>query len=78
MQRRFGVRNVLAETSAAPRKDVPRSRRVPEIYICSLNGGDVLGRTSEHHEINTYFREEFDSVVRELMFDRLRKMYGVK
>ncbi len=74
LQRRFGVHYALAETSAAPRNDVPKSGKKPEVYICGLAGNKMY---SEYHVIDTPFRDEFNAHVRELMYGMLKKMYGV-
>lgn len=74
LQHTFGVHYALAETSAAPRNDVPKSGKKPEIYICGLAG---YKKYSEHHVIETPFREEFNAVARELMYGMLKSMYGV-
>ena len=75
--KQFGAHYVLAETSAAPRNDVPKSGRKPEIYVCrSLLKQD--GRSEHvitHHTIDTPFREKFDSTVREIMYEELKKLY---
>ena len=78
LQQRFGSHYVLAESSAAPRLDVPKSRRNPELYICSLAGNT----NSQKMIVNLDFpgvelRAEFDSRVREVMYGRLCAMYGV-
>jgi nicotinamide mononucleotide (NMN) deamidase PncC len=74
---RFGAKMVLAETSAAPRFDVPKSGRKPEVYIASVSSFPGANRCMDvtHHIIDTPFREEFDAQVRELMFLTLRGMY---
>ncbi len=71
---RFGVHYALAETSAAPRSDVPKSGRKPELYICTyVKGGEPR---VESHQINTLFRTEFDSRVREEMYQSLRGLFA--
>lgn len=74
LQERFGVHYVLAETSAAPRRDVPKSGKKPEIYICGLAGEKQY---AEPYVIDTPFRDEFNAVARELMYGMLKTMYGV-
>lgn len=69
---KFGVYYALAETSAAPRSDVPKSGRKPELYVCTyVKGGEPK---VESHQMNTLFRTEFDSRVREEMYQSLRRM----
>jgi hypothetical protein len=70
---KFGVHYALAETSAAPRAEVPKSGRKPELYICTLvKGGKPV---AESHQIDTPFRTEFDSKVREKMYKALRRIF---
>jgi len=73
LQRQLGVHYALAETSAAPRSDVPKSGKKPEIYICGLVGDTTY---AQHHIVDTPFREEFNAVARELMYELLKRMYG--
>ncbi len=75
LARTFGVHYALAETSSAPREDVPKSGKKPEVYICGVVGNEVL--FEQHHLIDTPFRAEFNSNVRELMYLALTKMYGL-
>lgn len=77
-QRLFGVDYVLAETSAAPRDEVPKSKRKPEVYLCALMGGNtkIMTLDTTHQVIDTPFREEFNCRVRESMYFALKKMYG--
>ncbi|MFC1698021.1 CinA family protein, partial [Nanoarchaeota archaeon] len=70
--RNFGVHYALAETSAAPREDVPKSARKPEIYLTSIYGDK---KETDHYIIDTPFRHEFDSQVREIMYRHLGIMY---
>ncbi|MBT7902892.1 hypothetical protein HN587_03440 [Candidatus Woesearchaeota archaeon] len=78
----FEVSYALAETSAAPRSDVPKSKRLPEVHICSVANGtndpEAQAMQTQKHEIPTHFREEFDSAVRELMFKELVSMYQIE
>lgn len=73
--RTFNVKNVLAETSIAPEMRVRKSRKEPRVYICEITNGNAASSTVEEHRIDTHFREKFDSVVRELMYRRLERMY---
>ena len=75
LQRQFKVHYALAETSAAPRNDIPKSGKKPEIYICGLVGDTKL---TQHQVIDTPFREEFNATARELMYIMLKKMYGAE
>jgi len=70
----FGAKMVLAESSAAPRSDVPKSGRKPEVYIARMLPNEPSSNVT-HHVIDTPFREEFDARVRELMFFALKEMY---
>ncbi|MBT3297647.1 hypothetical protein HN385_01885 [archaeon] len=71
---KFGVHYSLAETSAAPRTDVPRSGRKPGLYICGIIGDEV--KLDESYVIDTPFRSEFNAIVRKHMYGALKKMYG--
>ncbi len=75
--KQFGAHYVLAETSAAPRADVPKSGRKPEIYTCRsfLKEDGSPEHFVTHHVIDTPFREKFDSVVREIMYEELKKLF---
>lgn len=75
LQQTFGVHYALAETSAAPRLDVPKSARKPEVYLCGLVGSSV--QHEEKHTIDTPFRAVFNARTRELMYGMLRRMYGI-
>ena len=70
---KFGVHYALAETSAAPRSNVPRSGRKPELHICRYIKGEEP--IVESHELNTLFRTEFGAQVREVMFQSLRRIF---
>lgn len=71
--RKFGVHYALAETSAAPRRDVPKSGKKPSVCICSARQmGPIV---HEEHTIDVLLRSEFNCVVRELMFNALKSMY---
>ena len=72
----FKVHYSLAETSAAPRSDVPKSGKKPEIHICALVGNETF--CEEHHTIETPFRPEFNSIVREMMYATMIRMYRNK
>ncbi len=76
MQEKFETYYVLAETSAAPRGDVAKSRRPAELYVCSLVGSDMQHLTVSFPEV--HLRAEFDARVREVMYQQLKKMYDVK
>ena len=78
LQRLFNVEYVLAETSAAPRDEVAKSKRKPEVYICEITGGNEknMALHTAHEIINTPFREEFNCRVRELMYFALQRMYS--
>lgn len=76
MQEKFGTHYVLAETSAAPRGDVPKSRRSAELYVCSLVGPEAQQFTVQFPGV--HLRAEFDARVREVMYQQLQKMYAVK
>ncbi len=69
----FNAKNVLAETSIAPEPRVRKSRKEPKVFICELQEG----KSYEVNEylIRTHLREKFDSTVRELMYQKLKKMY---
>ncbi|MFA6460838.1 MAG: hypothetical protein WCV90_01110 [Candidatus Woesearchaeota archaeon] len=72
---------VLVESSAAPRSTVPKSGRKPEVYIAHIDAlpwENKMTTVVDHYIIDTPFREEFDSKVRELMFLTLRGMYQDK
>ncbi len=74
--RTFKVDYGVAETSAAPRTEVAKSKRKPEIFICSVKNdknGPVFFES--HHTIDTPFREEFNAVSRELLFYELARLY---
>ncbi|MBI4147914.1 hypothetical protein HY490_01355 [Candidatus Woesearchaeota archaeon] len=75
--RRFQTRRVLAETSAAPRPEIVKSGRKPEVYVCTLVNDVAQTPDVSHHVIDTLFREKFDCVVREIMYSSLKKLYGV-
>lgn len=75
IQKRFNVHYVLVESSSAPRNDVPKSAKKPEIYICRLNGTES---SIIHSEIDVMLRPEFDAKVREMMFLSLLDIYGIK
>lgn len=70
-QKNFGSYYVLAETSAAPRKDVPKSKRKPEVYICGIAGEQMQ---TWHYIIETPFRDHFDAKVREYMLNSLDRL----
>jgi nicotinamide mononucleotide (NMN) deamidase PncC len=72
LKTRFNLNYVLAETSIAPRTDVPKSRRSPEIHIARLVDNKMV---TTHDFIETPFRQDFNANVRELMFIALRDMY---
>ena len=72
LAKKFNIKYVLAETSSAPRRDIVKSKRKPEIYICSLKN-DIIG--TKHYDIDVPTRQEFDSCVREIMYRELIEMY---
>ncbi len=76
MQEKFGTHYVLAETSAAPRGDVPKSKRAPEVSVCTLVGSEIEQRNVQFPEV--LLRAEFDACVREVLYQQLQKMYGMK
>lgn len=76
MQERFGTHYVLAETSAAPRGDVPKSKRAPELSVCSFVGSEIQQLTVPFPD--SQLRAEFDARVREVLYQQLQKMYGMK
>jgi len=64
----------LAESSAGPTTEVPKSGKQPRVYIAAfVNGGSFVNREVI---IPTHFRAKFDAVVREEMFTTLREMYA--
>ena len=75
LQRKFGVHYALAETSAAPRTGIAKSRRKPEVFICGRAGDSVQ---EDHQIIDVPFRDEFDAIVREQMYRAAERMYRVK
>ena len=82
---KFGANYVLAESSAAPSKRVVKSRKKPRVYFCTLTPSsdqknsdqenNSHEKSTSYHEINTEFRDEFDSIVREICFQKLTDMY---
>jgi hypothetical protein len=74
LSRTFNVYYSLAETSAAPRDDVPKSGKNPEIFLCGIVGGTEI--IKENHMIITPFRSEFNAVARELMYQSLKRIYS--
>ncbi len=76
MRESFGTHYVLAETSAAPRTDVPKSKRAPEVFVCSLIGSEIQQLNVQFP--NVRLRAEFDACVREVMYQQLQKMYAMK
>lgn len=72
--KRFGVHYALTETSAAPRLEVPKSGRKPELYVCMYRKGEKP--LIEKFEIETLLRLEFDSRVREIMYFSLNKLFS--
>ncbi|MBI5002340.1 hypothetical protein HZC31_03075 [Candidatus Woesearchaeota archaeon] len=76
MQERFGTHYVLAETSAAPRGDVPKSKRAPEVFVCSLIGSEIQQLNVQFPDVQ--LRAEFDARVREVLYQQLQRMYAVK
>lgn len=72
--RSFKVHYALAETSAAPREEVPKSGKKPEIYFCGLVAGNK--KLEQHQIVDTPFRSEFNALVRELMSQALQEMYA--
>lgn len=75
LRERFDLAYVLAETSAAPRRDVPKSGKKPELYLCAISPEGNL--TEGSYVIETLFRDHFDARVRELMYGALSRLYGV-
>jgi hypothetical protein len=70
---KLGAHYALAETSAAPRADVPRSGRKPEVHICTyVNGSDPVVKS---YGVDVSLRTEFDSRVREEMYNSLRGIF---
>ncbi len=76
MAKKFKSHYSLAETSAAPRPDVPKSGRKPELYICGIVGDEV--KLNESYEVDTPFRSEFNAIVRKHMYGALKRIYGVE
>jgi len=76
MQEKFGTHYILAETSAAPRGDVPKSRRSAELSVCSLVGSEMQQLTVQFPDV--HLRAEFDARVREVMYQQLKHMYALK
>ena len=76
MHAKFGTHYVLAETSAAPRSDVSRSRRPSELYVCSLVGSEMQETCVQFPEVQ--LRAEFDARVREVIYQHLIRMYQMK
>ncbi len=75
LRERFDLAYVLAETSAAPRRDVPKSGKKPELHLCAISPEGNL--TEGSYVIETLFRDHFDARVRELMYGALSRLYGV-
>ncbi len=73
LSRLFGVYYALAETSTAPRNDVPKSGRISGAYISTLEDSNIINTTM--HEIPVLFRAKFDSIMRELMYFTLCDLY---
>lgn len=78
MMEKFGVTRVLAETSMAPSKDVLKSRKKPQMYLCKLykEPSGSLYNDVIFHDSTTHFREKFDSEVRQMMYLCLRGLTG--
>ena len=76
--KRFNAQYVISETSAAPGSSPTPSKRDPRTYICTISPGKDGPVKHHYYEvIPTHLRDEFDAVVRELLFSALKEMYAI-